>query len=105
MVFFEGRQYELPTRYVGKRVEAHGCSGVVQFVDRETGEIIKAYPRGTQELILLDPHREEHPDTDDGRVRPPPPLGRVGRKLAEIMAMPVAQRPMDLYATLAEVAR
>lgn len=105
MVFFEGRQYELPTRYVGKRVEAHGCSGVVQFVDRETGEIIKEYPRGTQELILLDPDREEHPDTDGGRVTPPPPLGRVGRKLAEIMAMPVDQRSVNLYAELAEVAR
>ena len=39
------------------------------------------------------------------RVIAPPPLGRMGKKLAEIYAMPVAQRPLDLYAALAEVAR
>jgi hypothetical protein len=105
MAFFEGRQYELPTRYVGRRVEARGCSGMVQFLDRETGHVIKEYPRGTPARILLDPDREEHPDTDGGRVLPPPPLGRMGRRLAEILAMPVAQRPVDLYAALAEVAR
>lgn len=105
MAFFESRQYELPTRYVGKRVEARGCSGVVQFVDRDTGVLIKEYPRQTQELILLDPDRDEHPDTDGGRVRPPPPLGRMGKLLEEIAAKPVEQRPVDLYAALAEVAR
>lgn len=35
----------------------------------------------------------------------PPRLGRMGRKLEEIYAMPVEQRPVDLYAALAEVAR
>jgi len=37
---------------------------------------IKEYPRGTQELILLDPDREEHPDTDGGRVTPQLPPRR-----------------------------
>ena len=38
------------------------------------------------------------------RVLPPRPLGRMGRKLQEIYEQPVAQRPIDLYAALAEVA-
>ena len=33
------------------------------------------------------------------------PLGRMGRRLQEIAALPVEQRPLDLYAALAEVAR
>ncbi len=40
-----------------------------------------------------------------GRVLPPPPLGRMGRKLQEIYLLPVEARPVDLYAALAEVAR
>jgi len=38
-------------------------------------------------------------------VMPPPPLGRMGRRLQEIYDTPVEQRPLDLYAALAEVAR
>jgi hypothetical protein len=33
------------------------------------------------------------------------PLGRFGRRLQEIASMPPTQRPLDLYAALAEVAR
>jgi hypothetical protein len=38
-------------------------------------------------------------------VLPPIPLGKMGRKLAEIAALAPEQRPLDLYAALAEVAR
>ena len=38
-------------------------------------------------------------------VLPPVPLGRMGRRLAEIAAMEPQRRPIDLYAALAEVAR
>ena len=41
----------------------------------------------------------------DERVTPPVPLGAMGQRLQEILAMPVEQRPVDLYAALAEVAR
>jgi hypothetical protein len=38
-------------------------------------------------------------------VLPPTPLGRMGRRLQEIALMPPEQRPLDIYAALAEVAR
>jgi hypothetical protein len=38
-------------------------------------------------------------------VLPPVPLGKMGRRLQELWAMPVERRPLDLYAALAEVAR
>jgi hypothetical protein len=33
------------------------------------------------------------------------PLGQMGRKLQELLQLPVESRPLDLYAALAEVAR
>ena len=53
--------------------------------------------------MLLDPSHYDGPG--DERVAPPLPLGRMGRKLQEILELPVEQRPLDLYAALAEVAR
>jgi hypothetical protein len=35
----------------------------------------------------------------------PVPLGKMGQRLQEIIQQPVEQRPLDLYAALAEVAR
>ena len=65
--------------------------------------VIREYPRHTPERILLDPSCYEGEATD--RVLPPTPLGKMGRKLQELWAMPVEQRPLDLYVALAEVAR
>ena len=39
------------------------------------------------------------------RFRAHADLGRLGRRLQEIYELPVAERPMDLYAALAEAAR
>ena len=38
-------------------------------------------------------------------VLPPTPLGRMGRRLQEIALLAPEQRPLDLHAALAEVAR
>jgi hypothetical protein len=38
-------------------------------------------------------------------VLPPTPLGRFGRRLAELAALAPERRPLDLYAALAEAAR
>jgi len=100
-VHFEGRQYPVPFRYVGRRVEVRGCAGRVQIVCDE--EVVREHPRHTDELVLSDPSCYEGESTD--RVQAPPPLGRMGRKLEELYATPVEQRPLDLYAALAEVAR
>jgi hypothetical protein len=82
-------------------VEIRGCADTVQILAQ--GEIVREYPRGTAERVLIDPSCYEGESTD--RVLPPTPLGRMGRKLQEIMAMPVERRPIDLYAALAQVAR
>lgn len=101
MVSFEGRQYPVPFPYAGRTVEVRGCSGRVQIVC--DGKILREHPRHTDRLVLVDPSCYEGEATD--RVSPPPPLGRMGRRLAELYAMPVEQRPLDLYAALAEAAR
>lgn len=101
LVAFEGRQYAVPFAYAGQTVEVRGCAGIVQIL--ADGRILISYPRGTKERLLMDPVCFEGAATD--RVRPPTPLGRMGRKLQEIWEMPVEARPLDLYAALAEVAR
>lgn len=67
------------------------------------GRVVQEYPRQTQELLLIDPSCYDGEATDI--VRPPKPLGRMGRQLQTLYEMPVEQRPIDLYAALAEVAR
>jgi Mu transposase, C-terminal domain len=101
MVNFESRSYPVPFHHVGQQVEVRGCADKVQIL--AGGEIIREYPRGTVERVLTDPSCYEGESTD--RVLAPPPLGRMGRKLQEIMTLPVERRPIDLYAALAEVAR
>jgi transposase len=101
LVSFEGRQYSVPFTYVGQRVEVRGCAGVVQVL--ADTRIIAVHPRHTFERLVLDPTHFEGEATET--VLPPPPLGRMGRRLQEIAAMKPEQRPMDLYAALAEVAR
>ena len=101
MVAFEGRSYSVPFRLVGRRVEARGCSGRVQFL--YGAEIVAVHERHTRERLVIDPRHFEGEST--AHVLAPIPLGRMGRRLAEIAAMVPQQRPLDLYAALAEVAR
>ena len=98
---FEGRQYAVPFVHAGTTVEVRGCAQVVQIL--HDGRVVRVYPRGTAERILIDPDCYEGEATD--RVVPPPPLGRMGKKLQEILDTPVEKRPVDLYAALMEVAR
>ena len=100
-VSFEGRTYSVPFRLCGLPVEVHGCAGAVQVW--HDGRVVAEHPRHTQERLLIDPSHYDGPGDD--RVAPPVPLGRMGRKLQEILELPVEQRPLDLYAALAEVAR
>jgi transposase len=100
-VRFEGRSYSVPFALLGREVEIYGCSGEVEI--RHQGALMATHPRATQERILLDPRHYEGEATD--RVLPPAPLGRMGQRLAELAALVPEQRPLDLYAALAEVAR
>lgn len=100
-VRFEGRTYAVPFAYVGARVEVRGGAGKVQVLAE--GRVVQEYPRHTEERILIDPRCYAGLATD--RVAPPPPLGRMGRRMQELLELPVEQRPVSLYAALAEVAR
>jgi transposase len=101
MVRFEDHLYPVFFRYAGQAVEVRGCLGKVQILAE--GRLLREYGRHTAERILIDPSCWQGEATE--RVAPPPRLGRMGRRLEEIYQMPVEQRPLDLYAALAEVAR
>jgi transposase len=100
-VNFEGRTYSVPFRLCGRPVELRGCAEVVQVW--HDGRLVAEHPRHTRERLLLEPSHYEGPG--DERVAPPQPLGQMGRRLQAILELPVEQRPLDLYAALAEVAR
>ena len=101
IVHFEGRQYHVPTAFVGRRLEVRGCATSVQFL--VDAAVVAEHPRHTRERILLTPAFYDAPSTP--RVIAPPPLGRMGRALQAIADMPPEQRPVDLYAHLAEAVR
>lgn len=98
---FEGRSYSVPFQFLGQRVEVRGTAGHVEIF--AAGHCIARHPRHSRSRIVLDETHFEGPATST--VLPPPPLGRMGRRLAEIAALAPQQRPLDLYAALAEVAR
>jgi transposase len=100
-ISFEGRTYSVPFVLCGQAVEVHGCVEVVQIW--HGGQVVAQHPRHTQQRLLLDPAHYEGPANE--RVSRPVPLGKMGRRLQEILEQPVEQRPVDLYAALAEVAR
>ena len=100
-VAFEGRRYSVPFELLGRRLEVHGCARRVQVY--HDGRVVAEHPRRGRERIVIDPRHYEGEATD--RVLPPMPLGRMGRRLQQIQEMAPQQRPLDLYAALAEVAR
>jgi transposase len=100
-VAFEARRYSVPFAQLGRAVTIHGCSRVVQvWAD---GRVVAEHTRHGRERIVIDPRHYEGEATR--AVLPPLPLGRMGRRLQELMALSPQQRPLDLYAALAEVAR
>jgi transposase len=100
-VAFEGRRFSVPFAWLGRRVEVRGCARSIQVY--AGGTIVAEHPRRVRERIVIDPRHYEGEATAD--VLPPVPLGRMGRRLAEIAATAPQNRPLDLYAALAEVAR
>lgn len=98
IVNFEGRMFNVPIAFVHRSVEVRGCASSVQFV--ADGAVIAEHPRHTRERIVLKP--EYYDGASTNRVIAPPPLGRMGRALQAIADTPPEQRPIDLYAHLAE---
>lgn len=101
LVSFEGRQYSVPFAWVGQAVEVRGSCQCVQII-AET-RVVAEHPRHTRTRLVIDTDHYEGASTE--RIIAPMPLGAMGRKLQELSSIPVEQRPLDLYAALAEVAR
>jgi hypothetical protein len=101
MIHFEGHQYPVPFDLVGRHVEVRGLAGRVEI--RFEGAVVRTYPRGTPERILIDPTCYEGEKTE--HAIPPPPLGRMGQRISEIAAEGVATRSIEIYERLMEVAR
>jgi hypothetical protein len=101
LVAFEGRQYSVPFRLVGETVEVRGIAGAVQVL--KDCAVVACHPRGTARRLVIDQQHYDGPSTE--RVVAPPPLGRMGARIQELAALPVARRSIELYADLAEVAR
>ena len=98
---FEGRTYTVPFAYAYGSVEVRGCNGFIQVIDRSNGQIVRQYPRQTEQRLIVDPTCFEGQSTPT--IAAPKPLGRMARKLEEIAAIPVEQRSIDIYAALVEV--
>ncbi len=101
---FEGRTYSVPYRFAGQRVEVRGCSGTIQIIDPSNGQIVKQYPRNTEQLLLIDQACYE-PSSDDkehdhGLPRPLP-LGRMARHIEQLANQGTATRSIDFYASIA----
>ncbi len=101
LVSFEGRQYSVPFPLIGQTVEVRGIAGAVQVL--KTCEVVAEHPRGTAARLLIDQAHYDGPS--DGRVIAPPPLGRMGQRIQELIDAPVAHRAIETYHLLAEVAR
>lgn len=98
MVSFEARQYSVPFRFVGERVEVRGAGQRVEILHGST--LIADHPRGTDRRIVTEPsHYSGEPTATH---LPPMPLGRLGRCLEHLADLPVTTRPVDLYAAIAE---
>jgi len=101
LVSFEGRQYSVPFRLIGQTAEVRGIAGAVQVL--KNCEVVAEHPRGTAARLLIDQTHYDGPSDD--RVIAPPPLGRMGRRVQELIEAPVAHRAIETYHLLAEVAR
>jgi transposase len=101
LVSFEGRQYSVPFAYITRPVEVRGCARTVQML--ADNRIIASHPRHSAARLLIDPAHYDGQPTD--RVIPPPPLGKMARRLQELAQEAVVHRSIDLYARLTEVAR
>ena len=98
MIAFENRQYSVPFAHVGLEVEVRGTHRRVQILHAD--RLVADHPRRTGARIVTDPAHYEGEPTD--RAVPPPPLGKMGRVLEALGELPVEDRPVDLYAAIAD---
>jgi transposase len=107
LVHFEGRQYAAPYPLTGQAVHVRGAPGRVEIL--ANGAIVKTYPRHTDARVLIDDdvYDEYNPINQELLrtlpalcVRPPTPLGRVGRAITSGKSWEAAARPLAQYEAL-----
>ncbi len=86
---------------IGQSVEVRGIAGAVQVL--KACEVVAEHPGKTDTHLLTD---QAHYDGEsDDRVIAPPPLGKMGKKVQELIDAPVTHRAIETCHMLAEVAR
>ena len=99
LINFEGRRYCVPFDLTGRNVEVRGGADTVAvYAD---GKERAAYPRGTNERLLIDQRHYDGSSTN--RIIAPTPLGKFAKALVDLWDMPVERRPLDLYERLMAV--
>jgi hypothetical protein len=93
LVAFEGHQYAAPFAFFARRVEVRGCSGSVEI--RGDGRLLRRYPRGTPELLLVDQSCYE--GDEDSRVHRPTPLGDLAKKIVLQRSWEIPRRSIAQY--------
>jgi transposase len=93
LVAFEGHQYAVPFPFFGRQVEVRGCSGSVEI--RGEGRLLKRYPRGTPELLLVDQSCYE--GEEEARVHRPTPLGDLAKKIVLQRSWEIPRRSIAQY--------
>ena len=101
LISFEGRRYSVPFRLIGETGEVRGTAGAVQVL--KSCAVVADHRRGTAARRLIDQSHDDGPSDD--RVLAPPPLGRMDRKVQDLIDAPVAHRAIETCHLLAEVAR
>jgi transposase len=113
LVSFEGRRYSVPFLWVGRQVEVLGT--LKHVVIRAGGQEVARHPRGSRELLVLDPDHYEGESTD--QVIRPTPLGHRARLQMAGLSGPSRSalyllpdpcqvaRPLDAYVQLVEALR
>jgi transposase len=96
LVSFEGRQYSVPFVYAGRQVHVRGAGERVEVL--AGSRVVKSYPRGTRELLLVDQADYEGPSTDG--VARPSPLGALGEQIVLERSWEAPRRPIEQYAAL-----
>ncbi|MBD3277786.1 MAG: IS21 family transposase [Candidatus Aegiribacteria sp.] len=101
LVSFEGRQYEVPTRYYDRMVNVRGCAGEVKIFSSD-GELLRSYPRHTSCRLLLDRTIDDF--EGDNRVISPTPLGKVGQSIVveKSWEWEASRRAIDEYSEVVE---
>ena len=101
LVSFEGHQYSVAFEHAGRTVRVRGCGDQVEILSGL--EVIKRYPRGTDQRLLVDQADYDGESTDT--VIRPMPLGELGRMIVLERSWEAPRRAIDHYAALVGGAR